>query len=101
MSTVRFYNERRRWFPLLFLLMPDHLHMLVSFGREQAMERVVRDWKRYTARMHRIEWQRDFFEHRLRSDECADDKAAYIFQNPVRAGLIKEGETWPYALVLD
>lgn len=33
-------------------------------------------------------WQRDFFDHRLRSIESAAEKAQYIRMNPVRAGLV-------------
>ncbi len=39
-----------------------------------------------------------FFRHRVRHDESLDEKAAYIRANPVRAGLIAEGEEWPYAI---
>ena len=42
------------------------------------------------------EWQRDFFEHRLRSDESWREKADYILANPVRKGLITEVSQWPY-----
>jgi hypothetical protein len=35
-------------------------------------------WKRWTARQMGIEWQRDFFEHRLRSDESLREKTDYI-----------------------
>jgi len=35
-----------------------------------------------------IKWQRDFFEHRLRSDESWREKADYILANPVRKGLV-------------
>jgi len=41
--------------------------------------------------------QKDFFEHRLRSDESAQEKSDYILVNPVRAGLVPKPEDWPYA----
>jgi len=38
-------------------------------------------------------WQEEFFDHVLRSNDSLEDKADYICQNPVRAGLVKaEGE---------
>ena len=46
-----------------------------------------------------MKWQRDFFDHRLRSFESATQKARYIAENPARAGLaglIGEMEDWPY-----
>ena len=83
------------WVPLL-LLMPDHLHMLVSFSPMPGMVQTVVAWKRYAARHFGISWQRDFYEHRLRRDESFAEKADYIRLNPVRAGLVSEPKTWPY-----
>jgi len=42
-----------------------------------------------------IEWQRDFFEHRLRSAESWREKADYIRANPVRKGLEAQVSQWP------
>src|SRR5205814_7592098 len=36
------------------------------------------------------------FDHRLRHDESEAEKFEYIRQNPVRAGLIREEDEWPY-----
>jgi hypothetical protein len=36
------------------------------------------------------------FDHRLRRDESLDEKARYILANPVRAGLVKREEDWPW-----
>ena len=78
------------------LLMPDHLHALVSFPGDNTMPKVVAAWKRHAARTQRILWQRGFFDHRLRHDESLRNKEDYIRQNPVRAGLIGQGERWLY-----
>lgn len=99
-SSARFYQERSLWGVPLLLLMPDHLHMLATFGPDAGMEAVVRNWKRYTARHMKISWQRDFFDHRLRNDESFTDKANYILNNPVRAGFVTQSEDWPYQLSL-
>ena len=53
-------------------------------------------WKKFTAHALDVEWQRDFFDHRLRNDESFDEKAAYIGENPVRARLCETAEAWPY-----
>ena len=46
-----------------------------------------------------IEWQRDFFEHRLRSDESWREKADYILANPVRKGLVAQVSQWPHVFL--
>jgi hypothetical protein len=43
--------------------------------------------KRITAKIAGIQWQRNFFDHRLRHNESKAEKYDYICQNPVRAGL--------------
>ena len=92
-------QERRLWFVHLLLVMPDHIHALVSFPPFAIrLQQVVSDWKRWTARQLGIEWQSDFFEHRLRTDESAREKADYILANPVRAGLVTRPEDWPHVL---
>jgi putative transposase len=99
-SSARFYWDRHFWGVPLLLLMPDHLHMLATFGPDASMTKVVRNWKRHASRRAGIRWQRDFFDHRLRNDESLEEKAAYILNNPVRAGLVGRIEDWPYQLQL-
>ena len=95
-EAVVFRQGRGHWWVHLLLLMPDHLHMLVSFPDDQRMDKVVSAWKRYLARQESIQWQRDFFDHRLRSQESLNQKSEYILQNPVRAGLVQAAGEWPY-----
>lgn len=81
--------------------MPDHVHGLVSLPSIESLANVVGDWKRFTARCAGTEWQENFFDHRLRSGEALDEKAAYIRANPVRAGLVKSDAEWPWIWVPD
>jgi len=92
------YRERvlSQWSVHLLLLMPDHVHMLLSVAGPIELARCVTGWKRYTACRLGVRWQRDFFEHRLRRDESLEQKADYILHNPVRAGLTSEPDGWPY-----
>src|SRR6266446_2243077 len=76
LETVAFRQKLGLWFAYLFLVMPDHVHALVSFPpSERTIQGVVTDWKRWTARHMGIKWQKDFFEHRLRTDESAREKS--------------------------
>ncbi len=99
-ASARFYWERSLWGLPVFLLMPDHVHMLATFGPDASMKKVIRNWKRYAANHAGIHWQRDFFDHRLRDDESYEEKAAYVLHNPVRAGLVTRWEDWPYRIHL-
>jgi putative transposase len=85
-----------QWWVHYLLLMPDHVHGIFSFQPDLSMKRLIFDWKRYLSRNHGIQWQRDFFDHRLRRDESIDSSWQYIHDNPVRAGLVDSPEKWPY-----
>ena len=87
-----------------FVIMPDHVHFFcaaLSDGKD--LPAFVRDWKRWTAR--KIEedaaipppiWQREFFDHVLRSPKSYSAKWDYVRENPVRAGLVTDADDWPY-----
>ncbi len=72
--------------------------MLIGIAGDTELSKLIRDFKRITARMAKVKWQRNFFDHRLRHDESEVEKAAYIRANPIRAGLIGEEEKWPYVI---
>ena len=102
LETIKHRNAQGIWYARLALLMPDHMHMIVSFPQSgKRMQTVVSKWKEWTAKSLKIEWQRDFFEHRLRRDENRREKADYILANPVRAGLVGKEEDWPYVFIAD
>lgn len=60
------------------------------------MKRTVANFKEHTAKRAAIDWQRDFFDHRLRDQNALQQKARYIRQNPVRANLTSIASAWPY-----
>lgn len=96
-DTVRHRQVKFLWWPYLFLLMPDHLHALLSFPpSDKPLRLVVSKWKEWTAKQLRIDWQDDFFEHRMRREESRREKADYILANSVRAGLVARPEDWPF-----
>jgi putative transposase len=96
LDATRKYHDDRRWFCSLIVLMPDHVHMLVSMSPEHDLSKTVGLWKRWLRKKHEIDWQANFFEHRLRRGDSVDRKGQYVFHNPVRAGLIEKAEDWPW-----
>ena len=77
--------------------MPDLFHALLATAPDKDFRRVLGDWKRFARLQEGIVWQKNFIDHRLRSGESWEE-AHYIRMNPVRAGLIHEGEPWPYLI---
>jgi REP element-mobilizing transposase RayT len=114
-----------------YVLMPDHLHLFVTFGIKYQSTLA----KRYQMRKNRPQgspvaavydrrlsflsewmkslkntlsktlrqtnvpsphWQKDFFDHVIRSEESYSEKWLYVAQNPVRKKLVKRPEDWPF-----
>ena len=98
-EAVEFRHRTQRWNMHLLLLMPDHLHALVSFAWHTNMRATLANFKEMTAKRAGIHWQRDFFDHRLRSPGAYEEKARYIRMNPVRQGLVTEPGHWPWVWV--
>jgi putative transposase len=98
LEAARFYHDQRKWHIMLWVLMPDHLHAILSFPRDAVMADLFKQWKRYTARQLGIVWQDGFFEHRLRNDAEEKAKHHYIRHNPVRKELCVTPEEWPHQL---
>jgi len=94
--SIRHYHQIQRWFCHAHVIMPDHLHLLIEPCPDRSIGALMRTWKSYTAKKLLIRWQDDFFDHRLRSDESAAEKARYMELNPVRANLVQNPEEWKW-----
>ena len=81
-------------------IMPDHVHLLLQ---DQEVVDFVRLFKgKMTPKARKIEaerrlWQRSFFDHALRKEESLTNIACYIWENPVRAGMVDEPEKYPFS----
>ena len=93
------YHQNFKWFADIAVLMPDHIHLIISVSRMTTLSEVIRSFKRWAARDLRISWQRGFFEHRLRSYSSANQKFRYVLNNPVRGGLVKSADDWPFTFI--
>ncbi len=81
-----------------YVLLPDHIHLFVRLAPDKRLGDWVGLLKRSLAREtgKTIPWQDGFFDHVLRSAESYAAKWDYVWQNPVRAGLVDRAEDWPY-----
>ena len=96
LASVKHNHEHLVWHCRFCLLMPDHLHAILAFPLRESMALLVKNWKRFVAGNIGIDWQRDFFDHRLRDTHELDEQTSYIEMNPVRKGLCERAEEWPW-----
>jgi REP-associated tyrosine transposase len=86
-----------------YAIMPDHVHFFAGFSPgSPSLSDWMKSWKNAlskTLRHMRIRaqhWEKDFFDHVMRSAESYREKWDYVRMNPVRAGLVRRAEDWPY-----
>lgn len=91
-------EAERVWRVRSWVVMPDHVHLVMTLGDGSTLPESVRLFKGRLSpslRSQDLHWQDGFHEHRLRSDEDRLPVFLYLFLNPYRAGLISVSETWP------
>jgi putative transposase len=94
------WDKADGWAVGAYVLMPDHLHLFCAPRKlEIELSSWVRHWKRGFSLLKvpgADDWQRDYWDTRLRRHESYSEKWAYVRNNPVRAGLVEKPEDWPF-----
>lgn len=87
-----------------FVIMPDHLHLLLTPGRETSLEKAVQLIKGGSShRIHKVRgqkieiWQVGFHDWTMRDAVDWQTKVTYIRMNPVKARLVERAEEWVYS----
>lgn len=85
----------------VYCFMPDHQHLIIS-GRQKNSDiwSTIVKYKQKTgfwlAKDTPLRWQKDFYDHTIRSNEDVTAQVKYILDNPVRKGLVKSWEEYPF-----
>jgi REP element-mobilizing transposase RayT len=88
------YYHRGRYVLHSFVVMPNHVHVLLRLSESISLAKVVHSWKSYTAhqilpKLNRREplWMSEYFDHIVRSERQLDRLRWYIRDNPLKARL--------------
>ena len=89
--------------PLCWVLMPDHVHLLVELGRDRSLGRLLQRVKSVTSTVaRRVDvheprlWAPAYHDRALRAEDDRRAVARYLLDNPVRAGLVERVQAYPY-----
>src|SRR5450432_25131 len=101
------YGEQRKYVTHEYVIMPDHLHLLLTPAADISLERAVqlikggfsyRLGKAAPANTKRgLVWQESFTNHRIRDERDYAHHGDYIRMNPVRARLVERPDLYPYS----
>ena len=87
-----------------WVVMPSHVHVVLTLSESEMLAKVIRSWKSYTARRanailerHGTFWHREYYDRYIRNARHLDDVVRYVHNNPVKAGLAARPEAWPWS----
>ena len=96
LCTIQHYASIGQLRPLAAIVMPDHVHLIVMESSSASFAKTIPRIKAWVAKEQGVLWQRDFFDHRIRSEESLVEKMEYLAANPVRKQLCATPTDWPY-----
>jgi len=102
-DTLFRYRREGRFLLHEFVVMPNHLHLLLTptgIALEKAMQ-FVKGGFSYRAKkelgLSTDVWERGYVDHRIRDAADYARHVTYVRQNPVEAGLVERAEEFPYS----
>lgn len=108
-ALLRFHGERYRLHA--WVVMPNHVHVLFKTLPGQEMAKIVWGWKSFTGKEIKATlrqagawrshegpvWYREYWDRYIRSRLHYENAVRYIHDNPVKAGLTRLPEEWPWS----
>jgi len=99
-ETLAHYRDQQNFLLHEFVIMPDHIHVLLTPDQEISLERAVQFIKggfSYRLDKRGSIWQPSFTNHRIRDWEDYARHREYIRMNPVRARLASRPDAYPFS----
>lgn len=125
------FFDHRKYELIAYTVMPSHVHILIQENADFELADVVYSWKSYTSKqiLNYLEslyynlvndseqtklrelcqplletrkiWQEDFWDRCIRNEKHFDRAYQYILYNPVKSGLAKQWDEYPYTFTTD
>jgi len=87
-----------------WVVMPNHVHMLVIPDLEWSLSKIMKDLKSFTSheankilRQTGQFWMEDYFDRYVRDAKHFANAIAYIENNPLKAGLCEKASDWKFS----
>ncbi len=123
-NSLKYVLEKYNAKLIAYVLMPNHLHLILYIKSTKILSSFMRDFKRYTSVRIKEQliadgkydlyerfkyysrydvksrfklWQERFDDFILYNDKTLGVKINYIHNNPVKKGLVKNPEDWKYS----
>jgi putative transposase len=84
-----------------YVVMPEHVHLLISEPERQTLAAAVKSLKQSVARRlignGEHFWQKRYYDLNIRNHRQFAEKLRYIHRNPVKRGLCERPEDWEWS----
>src|ERR1039457_2226810 len=98
--TIRDYRGQGKFLLHAFVIMPDHLHALITPALDVSLEKAVQFIKggfSFRLKSKHDVWERSFNESQISTEEKFVSCVRYIEENPVRRGLVTTAQAYPFS----
>lgn len=102
-SAICLYEHEHSCFFECFVVMPDHVHLVLTPYPDTRLPAILQRVKSVSAhRLNRLSsnrgplWQDESFDRIARTTENLRQKCEYVCNNPVRAGLVSQADDYPW-----
>lgn len=104
-ARIRFENSLERvrvrygFVVMAYVVMPEHVHLLVTEPERSTLARAIQALKISVARPfpQRPFWLARYYDFNVLCDRKRIEKLRYIHRNPVKRGLVETPEDWPWS----
>ncbi len=84
-----------------YVVMPEHVHLLLSEPERSTLARAVQAMKQSVARKliggREHFWQARYYDFNVWTKHKRVEKLRYMHRNPVKRGLVEKPEQWPWS----
>ena len=85
-----------------YVVMPEHVHLLISEPEQSTLARAVQSLKQSVSRQLALRaeepfWQTRYYDFNTWREQKFKEKLRYIHRNPVSRGLVTRPEDWPWS----
>ena len=98
-SALERVRERYHWPVIGYVVIPEHVHLLVSEPGDGSLARAIQALKLSVAmrQPERPFWQARYYDFNVWTAEKEMEKLKYLHRNPVGRGLVTKPEDWQWS----
>ena len=106
-----YFFDGKRYDLIAYVVMPNHVHLLIKTYQGWSLSDVLHGWKSYTSKeikkllrcageppaLPAKIWQEEYWDRVIRNEAHFNNAVNYIHSNPVKAGLCQQAEDWKWS----